>query len=212
MVDLNSIQSWNDLVSFFNLSDTQKEQFEKYFKLFKTWSDMHNLTAIKEDEKIITNHFEDSLYLSKFLNLKNYKSLCDIGSGGGFPGIPLKILYPGLNLVLVEVNQKKVAFLETVIEELGLENIEVVDVDFRNFLRSYDREIDLFVARASLQVDELLRIFRPSSRFKNADLVYWASKNWEPSELQNEFLEGEFEYKIDDKLRKFYLFSLKNIQ
>lgn len=209
MVDLNNLQTWSDFVRIFNLTEQMQSQFKTYFNLFQYWSDMHNLTAIKDDEEIINRHFMDSLYLSKFIDLNKYESLCDVGSGGGFPGLPLKIMYPHLNLYLNEVNQKKVAFLETVIEELGLQNASVIETDFRNFIRSGEFDIDIFTARASLSVDELIRIFKPSSKYKDSDLVYWGSYSWPATPKEKIYVKKEFEYQIGDVVRKFYLLNDK---
>jgi 16S rRNA (guanine527-N7)-methyltransferase len=97
------------------LSEEQVEKFEKYLQLLKKWNRVHNLTAIKEDKEIALRHFCDSLSLIIFFKDIGYnpvgKSLVDIGTGAGFPGVPLKIYYRDLELHLVESVTKKCAFL-----------------------------------------------------------------------------------------------------
>src|SRR5437868_6333390 len=138
----------------FCLSLQQEEQFQAYYTLLQEWNDRTNLTAITQEEAIINDHFVDSLSVTKFFDFTTRTSLADIGAGAGFPGIPLKIMYPHLFTVLIEVNNKKVAFLEDVITKLGLEEIDIYTYDWRTFLRKADYALDTFVARASLQIPE----------------------------------------------------------
>ena len=119
-------------------------------------------------------HFIDSLIVANYIDLTTIKSIADVGTGGGFPGIPLKILYPHLSMTLIEVTEKKIRFLENVVAQLGLSSVEIVNLDWRTFLRKTSSPIDLFVSRASLHSDELLKMFKPSCVYKQATLVYWA--------------------------------------
>lgn len=100
-------------------------KFEKYQSLLKEWNEKFNLTAILDDQGIIEKHFIDSIYPVKFIDFAN-KSLCDIGSGAGFPGIPLAILNPTLKVTLVESNGKKITFLNEVVKSLSLDNVKVI--------------------------------------------------------------------------------------
>ena len=156
---------------------------------------------------ILKLHFQDSMRITQFIDFSAIKSVCDVGSGGGFPGIPLAILLPEIKITLLEVNNKKVTFLQTVIDELELTNCNVNTLDWRTFLRQAPSAIDLFCARASLKPDELIRIFSPSCAYKDAQLVYWASKNWKPEGNQNKFLRALQSYTVDDQHRVFAIFS-----
>ena len=169
-----------------------------------------NITAIVDFSSIINDHFADSLALSEKIDLTKCQSLIDVGTGGGLPGIPLKILYPHLQVVLIEVNQKKANFLEEVAALLALDHVEVCDQDWRSFLRGYDKNPDIVVSRASLSVAELLRMFKPSTMLKDATLVYWASKYWNATQGEAELLEREEEYHIDHKLRRLIFFKGKS--
>lgn len=191
------------------LSEKQQQQFEKYLLLLLEWNEKFNITAITSHKKIVIDHFRDSLQIDRFVDFGKIKSLCDIGSGGGFPGIPLKIKYPSLPVVLIEVNRKKINFLRHCITELGLEGIEVYDLDWRTFLRTTEYEIDLFCVRASLPTDELIRMLKPGCRYKNAQLVYWASKNWEPGKKELPFVKKEETYHLNNKERRLIFLGLK---
>jgi 16S rRNA (guanine(527)-N(7))-methyltransferase RsmG len=198
---------FDSFFSFFNLNEIQKKQFYTYFELLDKWNAIHNITSIKDPKAIVLDHFWDSLSISKAIDLTKITSVADIGSGGGFPIIPIKIMYPHLKIYPIEVIQKKVAFLEALSEELKLENVTVCDVDWRNFLRSTSYEIELFTARASLHMDELLRMFKPSCLYKDSQLIYWASESWNPSGDQKRFIYKQFDYKVGNKVRKLIFFK-----
>ena len=104
------------------LSETQKTQLETYYKLLAEWNEKMNLTGITEKEQVYLKHFYDSATLVKVIDLKEEKTLCDIGTGAGFPGLVLKILFPHLEVTLVDALNKRIVFLENVIETLKLEN------------------------------------------------------------------------------------------
>lgn len=175
--------AWQNLVKKYNLSLTQLEQFKLYLKELILWNKKFNITAIVDEIEVINYHFKDSLALAQFIDLSNLNTIADVGSGGGFPGLPLKILYPHLKLVLIEVNGKKVEFLQNLTSTLGLSEVIVTQIDWRAFIREHPMAVDLFCARASLQVEELVRIFKPGCAYKNSQLVYWAAQGWEPAHL-----------------------------
>jgi len=198
---------WDNFIAKYHLTDQKSEQLKKYLFLLLEENKKINLTAITTIEDVIKYHFDDSLMVSSFFDFNTIKSMCDVGTGGGFPGIPLKIMYPNIKVILIEVVQKKVRFLKKVIEQLSLENIEVCDLDWRTFLRTSSYHIDLFCARASLQPEELIRIFKPTCPYKNAKLIYWASGTWEPSAKVAKLIKDEKAYMIGDKKRKFVFFG-----
>lgn len=105
--------------------EEQIRKFQKYYELLVEWNSFMNLTAITEKQEVILKHFVDSLALMHFMKLKD-QTLIDLGSGAGFPGIPLKIANPGLKITLVDSLQKRVRFLDTVISELKLTGIRTV--------------------------------------------------------------------------------------
>lgn len=205
--DIKSLEVWQQFTQKYALSQMQQEQFLHYLQIVLEQSELFNLTAIKNPADIIAYHFQDSLALADSYPLRNIHAIADVGSGAGFPGIPLKILFPHLHLTLIEVSRKKIAFLTMVIEKLTLEKSEVCDMDWRTFLRKTDEPIDLFVSRASLHTDELMRMFKPSCPYNRSELVYWASADWQPSKSDAPFLKKEVEYRIKNKKRRLITFA-----
>lgn len=131
-------------------SEKKYEQFMKYKDLIKEWNEKVNLTAIKEDEEIVKKHFIDSMKVFKFDQLKNAKNVIDIGTGGGFPGIPMKIIKPEVNIVLLDSLNKRVKFLNEVINSLQLENIKAIHGRAEDFAQEaqYREKFDVAVSRA----------------------------------------------------------------
>ena len=125
-------------------------QFMKYKDLIKEWNEKVNLTAIKEDEEIVKKHFIDSMKVFKFQELKNAKNVIDIGTGGGFPGIPMKIIKPEINIVLLDSLNKRIKFLNEVIRELQLDNIKAIHGRAEDFAQEvqYREKFDVAVSRA----------------------------------------------------------------
>jgi len=199
--------TWIQFIDKYSLSPTQIDQFKRYLELLIEWNTKFNLTAITDPESIIKYHFDDSLSLTKHIDFSALKTTADVGTGAGFPGLPLKILFPHLKMILIEVNNKKRSFLEHVTQELGLGDIIIYPFDWRTFLRTNEYNIDYFFARASLQPEELVRVFKPSCAYKEAILVYWASKQWTPNKAEAPFVEKEIVYKLDTIERKFVLFK-----
>ena len=107
-----------------SLSSEQLRQLTTHFSLLLKWNQKINLTSIRKPEEIATRHFEESLFLTKLLPQPD-GLLVDVGSGAGFPGLPLKIVWPGVETVLLEPNQKKATFLKEAIRSCGLGGIEV---------------------------------------------------------------------------------------
>ena len=105
--------------------EEQIKKFGKYYELLVEWNSFMNLTAITDQSEVILKHFVDSLALMHFMKLKD-QTVIDLGSGAGFPGIPLKIICPGCKITLVDSLQKRIRFLDTVISELKLTGIRTV--------------------------------------------------------------------------------------
>ena len=134
------------------LTEKQKEQFFKYFQLLTEWNQVMNLTAITEMPEVVTKHFVDSLLVvNVFDGIRTEAYSCiDVGTGAGFPGIPLKIAFPQLQITLLDSLNKRVGFLNTVIQELGLTGITAVHGRAEDFGRNkeYREQFDLCVSRA----------------------------------------------------------------
>ena len=132
------------------LNEKQKEQFDKFYELLVEWNKVMNLTGITEYEEVNEKHFVDSLSIVKAIDINKVESVIDIGTGAGFPGIPLKIAFPHLKVVLLDSLNKRINFLNTVIAELGLENIETIHGRAEDFAKKpeYREQFDLCVSRA----------------------------------------------------------------
>ena len=200
-------QLWEQFFVLHALSPVQQKQFRDYHSLLIATNKLHNLTAITDFAHVLSHHFADSLALNRYIQWNTIKRFSDIGTGAGFPALPLKILHPEIPLVLIEVSEKKGAFLQDVVEQLGLKLVSISPLDWRTFLRKTDFEIDLFTARASLKPEELIRVFAPSSPYKEAQLVYWAAKSWEPSRLVARYMKERHEYMIAQTPRSLILFQ-----
>ena len=142
------------------VTDHMLEQLEKYDEVLRAENKKYNLTAIKNKEDVYLKHFYDSLTLSKIIKLEN-QSLCDIGTGAGFPGMVLKIVYPNLKVTLVDATEKKCKFLQLVIEELGLKNIEVVNARAEIYSKTVREKFDIVTSRAVAPLKHLLEYSIP---------------------------------------------------
>lgn len=139
------------------LSEKQLQQFERYYELLVEWNKVMNLTAITEYEEVYEKHFLDSLAIVKVEDINKVESIIDIGTGAGFPGIPLKIAFPHLKVVLLDSLNKRINFLNTVIAELGLENIETLHGRAEDYAKKaeYREQSDLCVSRAVANLSTL---------------------------------------------------------
>ena len=133
-----------------DLTTEQEDQFQRYFELLTEWNRVMNLTSISEQDEVYEKHFADSLAVAKFIDMNSIHSLIDIGTGAGFPGIPLKIAFPHLKVTLLDSLNKRVRFLNTVIDELRLEKIDAFHGRAEEFAKkeSYRESYDLSVSRA----------------------------------------------------------------
>jgi 16S rRNA (guanine(527)-N(7))-methyltransferase RsmG len=198
---------WSSFGQSQALIDEQLVQFKLYFQLLNEWNARMNLTTITELADVVAYHFQDSLALGLAYGMDTNFSMVDIGSGAGFPGIALKIKYPHMRVILVEVVQKKINFLRTVIKSLGLNDIDVVSLDWLTFIRTHKETIDLFCARASLAPAKLVAMFEPKCLHRAADLVYYASSGWQADDISKKFLNKEFYYAVGNKKRKLVFFK-----
>lgn len=153
------------------LSEKQLQQFEHYYNLLIEWNNKFNLTAITEIDAVIEKHFIDSILPLK--NLKNQK-IIDIGAGAGFPSIPLKIMNPDIELVMVDSVNKKITFLQAIIEVLGLKNARAIHsrVEDLGLNPNFREKYDIVVARAVAGLNTLCEYTLPFVRLGGKFVAY----------------------------------------
>ena len=132
------------------LTDNMKRQFDIYYEMLTEWNKVMNLTGITEYEEVNEKHFIDSLSIVKVIDMSKIDKIIDIGTGAGFPGMPLKIAFPHLKVTLLDSLNKRIKFLNDVIGALELENIETIHGRAEDFAKQeiYREQYDLCVSRA----------------------------------------------------------------
>ncbi|USG65796.1 16S rRNA (guanine(527)-N(7))-methyltransferase RsmG [Brevibacillus ruminantium] len=148
------------------LSERQKEQFDAYYRLLVEWNEKMNLTAITEEEQVYNKHFYDSVTPAFYFSFDQVQKVADIGGGAGFPSIPLKIVFPHLQMTIIDSLNKRMNFLQHVAEELGLEQLSPVHgrAEERAQEPAYRQAFDLVVARAVARLNVLSEYCLPFAR------------------------------------------------
>ncbi|MBO0475555.1 16S rRNA (guanine(527)-N(7))-methyltransferase RsmG [Vagococcus sp. DIV0080] len=164
------------------LSEQQMAQFKTYYELLVEWNQKINLTAITELEEVYLKHFYDSITLATTIDLSatDY-SLCDVGAGAGFPSIPLKIVYPNLEVSIVDSLNKRIKFLTLLAEELGLENVHLYHDRAETFgqNKAHREHYDLVTARAVARLNVLSELCLPLVKKGGQFLALKAAKSEE---------------------------------
>lgn len=143
------------------LSDTKLEEFYQYMQLLQTWNEKMNLTAITDEKEILFKHFIDSLSILPYIEQAN--CILDVGTGAGFPGIPLKIVQEDKQITLLDALQKRITFLEEVIKTLGLSKIEAKHGRAEEFVKEKGQRegYDVVTSRAVARLSVLLEYMLP---------------------------------------------------
>ena len=163
------------------LNETQLQQFQDFYELLIEKNKVMNLTAITEEEEVIDKHFIDSLTCKRVIDMNQVRFVIDIGTGAGFPGIPLKIAYPEIEFVLLDSLNKRVKFLNEVIDKLHLEKIHAVHGRAEDLARKqeYRGKFDLCVSRAVANLSTLSEYCIPFVRVNGYFVSYKAKKGLE---------------------------------
>lgn len=160
-----------------SISEKQEEQFMKYYELLVEWNKVMNLTGITEFDEVMRKHFLDSLSIVKAIEKKDALRVLDLGTGAGFPGIPLKIMFPEWDIVLLDSLNKRIKFLNEVIGQLGLEKITAIHGRAEDFARKeeYREKFDLVVSRAVANLASLSEYCLPYVKQQGVFVSYKAS-------------------------------------
>ena len=187
------------------LSEKQMEQFLQYYEMLVEKNKVMNLTAITEFDKVVEKHFLDSVSLTQQLDLHQPLKVLDLGTGAGFPGIPLKIVFPELEITLMDSLNKRVLFLQDVISSLQLENIEAVHGRAEEAARNkkYRESFDLCVSRAVANISTLSEYCLPFVKIGGSFISYKSST------IEDELKDGKKGIAIlGGKVKDVYKFTL----
>ena len=203
----------------YNLSQLIKNQYLDYIDFLLEENKKYNLTNICTKEQVLYYHLIDTLMVTKTSFLDNKNNIADIGSGCGVPGIILAIFYPKKQFYLIEVTKKKINFLNQVIRRLNLINCTVSSYDFLTFMRAKINTIDVFIARASLGLKDIIKIYQIDF-YNKTEVIYWGSLQWKNDPKHNSILNNKmlqidsfvYEIKENNNIRKLNYINIKKIK
>lgn len=200
-----------------NITSIQKEQLEKYYNILITENQKYNLTAITEKEQVYLKHFYDSLTISKIVNLTN-QTLCDIGTGAGFPGIVLKIMFPNLKVTLIESNTKKCNFLNILKSQLNLQNLTIINSRAEDYSKNNREIFDIVTSRAVAPLKHLLEYSIPLVKVNGNYIAMKSNIDNETNNIDNYYQklnitkekEIKFNLPIENSIRTLILYKKHN--
>lgn len=203
MNNYNTLQFEKDLKAMnITLSDKQIEQFLIYYEMLVEWNEVMNLTAITEYEEVMKKHFLDSITLNQAFDVTKECTVIDVGCGAGFPGLALKIAYPNLKITLLDSLNKRINFLNAVIDKLGLTDIETVHGRAEDFAKAgkLRETFDVAVSRAVANLSTLSEYCLPYVKVGGYFIPYKSEKVREEIEAAGKALSilgGSLEKKIE---------------
>ena len=188
---MNSLKEYLEKLNI-EINDRQEEQFVQYMNLLVEWNEKMNLTAITEREQVFIKHFADSLTPLMYFDFKG-KSVIDVGTGAGFPGLPLKIAEPTIELTLLDALQKRIGFLETVGQDLELENVHYIHARAEEGSRmpEHREQYDIAVSRAVASLNVLSEYDLPYVKVGGKFIALKGPTAYDEGEKAVEILGGE---------------------
>lgn len=166
------------------LTETQLNQLDKYYKILVEENQKYNLTAITEEQEVYLKHFYDSITLTKIIELNN-QYLLDIGTGAGFPGLVLKIVFPELKIDLLDSTSKKCIFLQYVIDSLELQNIKVINERAEEYAKEHKEIYDIVTSRAVAPLKHLLEYSIPLVKINGNFIALKSNLTEETKNIKN---------------------------
>lgn len=189
----------------FNLNNYQLLQFQKYYEFLVQENRKYNLTSIVEKEEVYIKHFYDSIKMIDIIDFTKISNLCDIGSGAGFPGIPLKIKYPHLKLTIIEPTTKKITFLKQLTEILKLSDIELINERAEDEIINKREYYDVITARAVASLPILLELTIPFLKVEGSFIALKGSSYQEELDISKTAMD-----KLNCKLIDSLIYELPN--
>lgn len=187
-----------------NLTDKQIQQFHQYYKILIEWNQKMNLTAITKKEEVYLKHFYDSISVAFDFSFSN-QSIIDVGAGAGFPSIPLKIIYPDLQITIVDSLNKRIQFLQHLFQELKLDHCKAIAMRAEDFAKTNRETSDIVMARAVARLNILDELCLPLVKING---YFIALKGKKAKEELQEAKNGII--KLGGKLEKEVGFTLSN--
>lgn len=179
-----------------DLTEEQLKKLEHFYELLISWNEKMNLTRITEKEEVYLKHFYDSLTLTKVVDLKDVETLCDVGSGAGFPGIVLKIVFPNLKITLIDSLQKRVNYLNAISKELELKDIVAIHTRCEDYAKINREKFDIVTARAVANLKVLSELCIPMVKVNGYFIAMKANVEDEIKESKN--ILNELSSKIEE--------------
>lgn len=204
------------------ISEKQCNQFLKYYEMLVETNKVMNLTGITDFKEVVTKHFVDSISLVKSINVNNYENMIDVGTGAGFPGIPIKIMFPKLKIILIDSLNKRINFLNEVISDIQLNEIELIHGRAEDIAKNckYREKFDLCVSRAVANISTLSEYCLPFLKINGMFVCYKTGNSIEEINVGKKAIKifgGEIEKIIDfdlpdtDISRKIINIRKKNV-
>lgn len=184
------------------ISDEQLGKLQLFYSLLFEANKIMNLTNIIKEEDVYLKHFYDSLTIVKVCDLTTIDSLCDVGTGAGFPGLVLKIIFPNISMVLIDSTEKKVCFIKEIIEKLGLEGINAIHDRVEEYAINHHDCFDIVTSRAVANLSILTELCLPLVKVNGYFIAMKGNATDELSKISNNLI------KLNSRVEKCEVFLL----